>query len=213
VKNAKKHKGSLVWTYDFDWKEGKAKLKKPWISAMSQGLAISVLSRAYIMTKDKKFLNAACGASSVFFTRVEDGGVMTGEDDYIYYEEYPAKPYPRILDGFIFSLLGLYDLYSVKKNEKIDVAFKSGIKTLEKNLSKWDFLGLWSRYGLSGLLSSKDYNDLNCLLLRVLFGLTRSAVFYDYSKRWGSGGLVKNMFVSAPYVLMVFKSYLERSFE
>lgn len=205
VENAKGHKGALVWTYDFDWREGKSFLKNPWISAMSQGLAMSVLSRAYKLTKEKKFLKTAYKASSVFGMDVKDGGVRTSEDGYFYYEEYPAKPYPRILDGFIFSLLGLYDLYSVERNKMIKGLFDDGIKTLEKNLPRWDFFGSWSRYG--SMLSSKEYNELNCVLLGVLYSLTEKRVFYNYSKKWSTKNIVKNIFAYAFYVVLFLKFY------
>jgi hypothetical protein len=208
VKNAKKRGNAFVWTFDFDWKEYGAFLKKPWISAMSQGLAISVLSRAYNLTKDKKFLKMAYGASSIFNVNVEDGGIKTIENNYTYYEEYPAKPYPRVLDGFIFSLLGLYDLYSIEKNKKIKHIFNEGIKTLEKNLFRWDFFKLWSRYGAFGLLSSRDYNNLNCVLLRVLYELTKKKVFYDYYRKWSTKNLIKNLFAYISYVIMFFKILL-----
>jgi len=207
VKNAKSYKGSCVWTYDFDWKEGKTFLRNPWISAMSQGLAMSVLSRAYKLTGDKKFLKIAYGAASVFRLDVKNGGVKTVENDDVFYEEYPAKPYPRVLDGFIFSLLGIYDLYSVQKNKDVKDIFDKGIKTLEKNLSRWDFFGVWSRYG--SLLSSKDYNNLNCMLLKVLYRLTKKKIFYDYSRKWSRENVVKFLFVYPSYVLMFFKNYLE----
>lgn len=207
VKNAKKHKGSLVWFYNFNWREGKTFLRKPWISAMSQGLAISVLSRAYRLTGDKKFLKIAYKAASVFHLDVKDGGVMTIENGGVFYEEYPAKPYQKILDGFIFSLLGIYDLYSVQKNKDVKDIFDEGVKTLEKNLSRWDYFGTWSRYG--SLLSSKDYNNLNCVLLKVLYRLTKKKVFYNYSNKWSRENLVKFLFVCPSYVLKFFKNYLE----
>src|SRR5439155_977513 len=40
--------GGVVWHYPFDYVEGAGGLPAPWISAMSQGLAMSALIRAYL---------------------------------------------------------------------------------------------------------------------------------------------------------------------
>ena len=82
-----------------------------WYGAMCQGQAISVLCRAYHVTKDKKYLVAAEAALGPFQRSVSEGGVQTlFMDKYDWYEEYPTNPSTFILNGFMYSLIGLYDL-------------------------------------------------------------------------------------------------------
>ena len=49
---------------------------------------------------------------------VSAGGVRTHMPAGALYEEYPAFPLPRILDGFLFALLGLFDIYVQTKNDE-----------------------------------------------------------------------------------------------
>jgi heparosan-N-sulfate-glucuronate 5-epimerase len=184
LKNAKDRKSAKVWTYDFNWNEGKTKLKKGWISAMSQGLAISVLVRAYYITKNKKFLRIAYDASKIFKIDIEFGGVSTTVNKSVFYEEYPAYPLVHVLDGFIFSLLGLYDLYLVEKNNSIKILFKAGSDSIENNFSIWDHKKKWSFYGTRGLLCTPKYNKLNSVLLNALFNITNKDKFKEYSNNW-----------------------------
>ena len=79
-----------------------------------QGQAISVLVRAYLETKDDRFLSAAEDGVKVFNISSSEGGVRAVfMDKYEWYEEYPTNPLTFILNGFMCLLLGLYDLKSV----------------------------------------------------------------------------------------------------
>ena len=42
--------------FDFEYRD---KLASPWYSGLAQGLGLSLLSRAYIETRNDKYLNAA----------------------------------------------------------------------------------------------------------------------------------------------------------
>lgn len=164
--------GAKVWAYDFDWREGRAYLKAPWVSAMAQGLALSALARAYSLAGGGELLALAQDAARVFEIDAAAGGVRVVEDGDVYYEEYPTPPYPRILDGFAFALLGLYDLYKVGGDPKIERLFWAGAQTLAERIGQWDFAGCWSWYGTHGILCSAEYNKLNAGLLLALAQLT-----------------------------------------
>jgi D-glucuronyl C5-epimerase C-terminus. len=77
---------------------------------MYQGVVISTLIRGYRINGDQALLDLSKRATIVFSQDIEKGGVRTYEKGGTLYEEYPAYPLPRVLDGFLFSLLGLYDL-------------------------------------------------------------------------------------------------------
>jgi hypothetical protein len=185
LKNQKEGKGkSATWTYDFDWYEGGTFLKAPWISAMSQGLAISCLIRAYRLEGDDKFLELAHKASKVFELKIEDGGVRTVDKGKVFYEEYPAHPIVRILDGFIFGLLGLYDLYEETKDQHVKKLFDEGIEGLRSHMEAWNYRYVWSWYGNHGILSPPEYNKLNAVFMGVLYMLTHYPSFKLLWKAW-----------------------------
>ncbi|XP_043190302.1 D-glucuronyl C5-epimerase B-like isoform X3 [Amphibalanus amphitrite] len=87
-------------------------LAPDWSSAMAQGQAMSLLTRVYRATGDRRYLDAARRAAAPFNKDSADGGVRTMfQDKYVWYEEYPTVPASMVLNGFIYSLMGLYDLW------------------------------------------------------------------------------------------------------
>ena len=176
--------GGIVWPCYFDWQEGKARLRSPWISAMYQGVVISALVRAYRLTKEQGFLDLCAKGTIVFEKTVSEGGVRTVENGCTLYEEYPAYPLPRVLDGLLFSLLGLYDLMIQTGDQRVRRLFEDGIHGLKGSLSRWDYRGKWSWYGTHGYLCPPHYHKLNGLLLLILGRLTGEAQLLEVGGRW-----------------------------
>jgi hypothetical protein len=175
---------AVVWPYTFDWREGHCVLRAPWISAMAQGLAMSALVRGYRVTGREGFLDLCRAASRVFARDVRDGGVRTVEQGHALYEEYPGYPLPRVLDGFLFGLLGLYDLAAETGDHRAIQLFADGIKGLRHALPRWDYRGKWSWYGSHGYLCPPHYHRLNQSLLHVLGRLSREPILIRYAERW-----------------------------
>lgn len=176
--------GSVVWPYTFDWDEGACRLKAPWISAMAQGLAISCLVRAHRITGEQRLLDLCHRATRVFEKKIEEGGVRTVEDGAVMYEEYPGHPPPRVLDGYLFSLLGLYDLWVQTDDACVFRLFSDGIRGLAHALPLWDYKGKWSWYGAHGYLCPPHYNKLNTVLLSSLARLSGDSTLKRYAEAW-----------------------------
>lgn len=62
-------------------------LQPGWLSAMAQGHCISVLIRAYTLTKDRRYIEAASNALQPFETEAVDGGVRNHFLGMPWYEE------------------------------------------------------------------------------------------------------------------------------
>lgn len=137
------------------------------------------------MTGDRELLTLCEGGARVFEKTVEDGGVRTVESGKVLYEEYPGYPLPRVLDGFMFSLLGLYDLYTETREVHWLDLFNEGVGGLVSNIGLWDYRNKWSWYGSHGYLCPPHYHKLNYLLLGLLGdlagekSLTRRAALWD----------------------------------
>ncbi len=181
--------GGAVWPCYFDWHEGACHLRAPWISAMFQAVVISTLVRGYRVTGDERLLSLARRGTRVFEKSVEDGGVRTLENGGVLYEEYPGYPLPRVLDGFLFSLLGLYDLYVETGDSGVGRLFSDGIEGLRRCLSFWDYRGKWSWYGRRVYLCPPHYHALNTQLLSVLGCLTEDPVLSEQASRWAPRNL------------------------
>ena len=181
------HKGLWVWMHNFDW-EYRVKLKSPWYSALSQGQGISVLLRAWVITKDEKYLEAAQGALVSFYTEVNQGGVVyTDKGGNKWFEEAIVNPPTHILNGFIWASWGMYDYWLATNEKKVKKLFDDVVNTLTNNLSSFD-CGYWSLYEQSGtkmkMLASPFYHSLHIVQLQVMKRLTGQDFFLDYANRW-----------------------------
>lgn len=176
--------GSVVWPFTVDWKEGGCQLKAPWISSMLQGLTISTLVRGYRITGEQRLLDQCRRATRVFEQTIAEGGVRNVEAGGVTYEEYAGFPLSRVLDGYLFSLLGLYDLYAETGDAKVFQLFADGIQGLRTMLPFWDYRGKWSWYGAHGYLCPPHYNKLNSALLRSLASISGDATLQRYAEAW-----------------------------
>ncbi len=166
------------------------KMKKPWYSALAQGETMSVLTRAYLLTKDYTYLGLAEDAIKPFSLEVKDGGLINYFNGIPVYEEYPSKyKTVAVLNGLIFSLLGLYDLYLVNANKNVYSLFIQGVDSVKKLLPFYD-TGYWARYYLfdypKEYVASFTYISLMYEQLKVLYFLTDDETFLNYSEKWKS---------------------------
>ena len=176
--------GAVVWPCHFEWREGWSQLNSGWISAMYQSVVISLLVRGYRATGDKDLLPLAKQATIVFHQLVENGGVRTIEQGHVLFEEYPSFPLPLVLDGFMFSLLGLYDLAVETEDAEVRGLLNEGIDGLKACLYQWDYRGKWSWYGAQVYLCPPHYHALNYLLLKILGRVMGDRVLSEHADRW-----------------------------
>lgn len=155
------------WTYNFDWQNGEYTLKSGWVSAMAQGLIASLLLRGYIYFNDNNFLIMAKESINLFKVDIELGGVKAHYKNYVYYEEYPAYPLSMVLDGALFSLVGVYELSKIDKTYV--PLLQDGLHFIQDNFNIWNFYNVWTKYGKFNnlqLLSTCSYHRLNLILLK-----------------------------------------------
>ncbi len=96
--------GGIAWEYMFQFDGG----SPPWTSGLSQGTALQVLARAWSKTHEPQYLTAAQQALGIFKTGPSTG-VRVATPAGAHYLEYTYAPSERILNGFIQSLVGLYE--------------------------------------------------------------------------------------------------------
>jgi len=175
--------GAVVWPMNFDYPYGAILLKAPWISAYTQGLVISALIRSWRLMKRPELLELLKNSAKVFELDVKDSGVRVLLEGHTLYAEIPGGPLPGILDGFMTSLIGLYDLYVATEEPVVGRLFEEGIDGLKYALPRWDYRSKWSWYDCA-YLSPPSYQNLNCLLLEVLAGLSKQPRLAEYAQRW-----------------------------
>jgi heparosan-N-sulfate-glucuronate 5-epimerase len=154
-------------------------------SAMPQGEALSALVRAYNFTNEIQYLNAAAKAYQLMITTVEKGGTAYYQDNDLYLEECPAISRNTILNGWIFALFGIYDLFLATGKEAYGNVFEQSLNILIKALHMYDS-GFWSYYDEQKSLSSPFYHDLHISQLEALFLVTGDRTIGCYIGKWKS---------------------------
>ena len=91
---------------------GIATLHPPWYSAMAQSMVMSLLTRMYHVTGNKTYLESAKRGVEIYQVNSTDNGIRAYfMDKYVWFEEYPTNPHSFVLNGFIYGIFGLYDVY------------------------------------------------------------------------------------------------------
>ena len=159
--------------------------KTPWVHGLGQALGMTALLKAYQITNEKKYLNAAEKIMNSFDITIENGGVKyIDENKETWYEEYALTPAPRVLNGFITILFGLHEYHKVTNSKKAKELYEKGLKTVKNNLPKYE-AGYWSIYDLLRKYpSTKSYHNLHIWQLSVLYELTKDKIFKEYQKKW-----------------------------
>ncbi len=176
--------GAVVWSQDFDMQEGHILLRAPWVSANVQGFVTSALVRGWRITRRPRLLELLKGSTRLFELDCERGGIRVQAEGQVLYTETPGLGAPGIMDGFMRSLLGLYDLYAEFGDPKVYELFRQGVEGLKHFLPRWDYRKKWSIYANGEYLCPPAYHCLNRMLLKVLARLTGESRFADYAEAW-----------------------------
>jgi hypothetical protein len=158
--------GGIAWEYLFRFDGG----SPPWTSGLSQGTGLEVLARAYQRFKEPAVLTAAQQALGVFETAPPQG-VRVKTPAGATYAEYTYAPSDRILNGFIQSLVGLYEYTSITKDPLGLQLFEAGDGEARAEVPHYD-TGSWSLYDQFGE-SNLNYHELLTEFLQHLCERTR----------------------------------------
>jgi hypothetical protein len=129
----------------------------PWTSGLSQGTALQALSRAWSKTHEQAYLTAAQQALGIFKTP-PPSGVRVNTAAGATYLEYTYAPNERILNGFIQSLVGLYEYTKLTGDPVGQQLFEAGDAEARAETPHYD-TGAWSMYDQTSE-SDLSYHEL-----------------------------------------------------
>ncbi len=162
-------------------------LRPPWISAMAQGEAASLLLRVARETGQERFAQAAERALLPLGRDSAEGGVRALLDGEPFPEEYPTQPPSFVLNGGIFAIWGVHDVAVALAQQQGRDRFERLLDTLAANIHRWD-TGYWSRYDLFphpiANLASSFYHDLHINQLRAMQRLAPRPQLAETAERW-----------------------------
>ena len=183
-------------------------LSAPWLSAMAQGEAASLLVRAAATFEKPAWLELAGEAIRPLLDGLEPLVATTDEGPVL--QEYPTAPPAHVLNGWIFALWGLYDVArSPAGNLDAESAFAAGVAALAGRIGLYDIANGWSRYDLFPHpvpnVASPFYHRLHIEQLAALNRLAPSDALAEAEARWRAGLERRSAFATALAAKVAFR--------
>jgi hypothetical protein len=173
--------GGVAWEYYFTFGGG----KPPWVSGLAEGTAVEALARAATrLHREPEILPVAQKALGIF-RRKTPTGVRVPAQHGDHYAIYSFAPGLRVLNGFIQSLVGLYDYARLSKDPLGTQLFQAAEPEARAETPTYD-TGAWSLYsrGTSTHESTLSYHDLLQDFLADLCRRTKIDVYCTTADRF-----------------------------
>ncbi|HET8635983.1 MAG TPA: D-glucuronyl C5-epimerase family protein, partial [Acidobacteriaceae bacterium] len=197
--------GALSYPFPFTYYLNGKTLQPGWHSPIAQGQTLSVLARAYYLSHDERYAKAGQRALAFLLRPRTEGGLRSdlrylpfGNKRLVWFEEYYPDPKhdppAYTLNGFMTTMLGLYDWAHLAPAQdgaaQASDYFKQAVKSLQIVLPHYDsgffsiydlgyitYPGTPPRYGL-------DYHAYHVTLLNALNSVVSRPLFRAVIKRW-----------------------------
>jgi hypothetical protein len=177
-----------AWAYGFDYVSAGVPVPAPWISAMAQGQAISLLVRAHSATGDVRYLNAAFLALGPFQRPVGQAGVVSDWEGVPWFELYAVPNAQHVLNGFEYALIGLSDL--APHSPVAATLFQQGVASLAARIAHFDVPAqrgqLYAAVGAGRYLADPNYERAHVLLTQEIARRSAQPTIAMYAARWAA---------------------------
>lgn len=150
-------------------------------SAMAQGEGISMLIRATIAIGETKYMDAIHKAKDFMLKPIGKGGTTEYQGENVIF--YEATNSPVILNGWIFSLWGLFDYCKFVNDIETKEVLSKSLETLKKMLSIFD-TKYWSKYDAGKRICSPFYHRLHIAQLNVMYDIFGDDIYKNYAEKW-----------------------------
>jgi hypothetical protein len=142
--------GGIAWESLFSFDGG----RPPWVSGLTQGTAIQAYSRAAARLRSGPYFETARAALGIFRTPPPEG-VRVPAGAGVHYAQYSFEPRLRILNGFVQSLVGLYDYGRLAADPLAQALFAEGERRAREEVPTYD-TGAWSLYSRGSVQRESD---------------------------------------------------------
>jgi hypothetical protein len=171
--------GFTAWEYSFAFGGG----TPPWISGLAQGTAIQALTRGAQLLQQPAYLATARRALGAFERKPPIGvRAPSASGTGRHYLIYSFSSGLRVLNGFLQSLVGLYDL-GATGDRRAKRLFHDGDKAARREIPRYD-TGAWSLYNAGGHESDLGYHRLVRDFLDSLCDRTHAKGYCAPAKRF-----------------------------
>ncbi|KAB0613633.1 hypothetical protein F7P66_02860 [Campylobacter hyointestinalis subsp. lawsonii] len=179
---------NIGWPYMFEWKY--YDLDAGWYSGLAQGQITSVLVRAYLITNNKEYLPIISKAINFMLKEInenEKGLLRYTPEGYVWIEEYPSKKPSLVLNGFVSSIVGLYDYSILFPNDEVrKKIYNQLIVSLKHSINFYD-TGDWllyDRYRINRI--NNNYMEFQTNQMLQMYINTNDDFFSDLYKKYAN---------------------------
>lgn len=150
------------------------------VSSMAQAEGASMLLRAARLLDEPSYEERAKAAVDFMLIPIAEGGCSVHMDGQLFLEEYPQVPRRSVMNGWAFSLFGLYDMSLADCSYVED--FECSTRSLAAHLGDYD-AGFWSYYDLERRMASPAYHKLHIAQMEELAAITGMKEFSAFSEK------------------------------
>src|SRR4051812_1037663 len=159
--------GGLAWEYYFTFGGG----QPPWVSGLAEGTALQSIARvATKLGRQADVFPVAAQALGVFATPAPDG-VAVATPEGTHYALYSFAPDLRVINGFVQSLVGLFDYAQLTGDATAQALYQAGEQAARVEVPLYD-TGAWSLYSRGTSFHESDLS-YHVLLRDFMNGLCR----------------------------------------
>ncbi len=166
----------------------------PWVSALTQGLALELFVMLARETGDERYTTDAAQTFASYLVPIEDGGfAKTTADGAVVFEQYPAGGPATVMSGGLIATLALGDYASATGDIAARTLWSSAVTWWTRNIGRYDVSSALytlplSAYSLDGDAAvyrvDNDFLDDNARLLKLLAEASNSDILRGYAARW-----------------------------
>jgi hypothetical protein len=143
--------GGLAWEYYFTFAGG----RPPWVSSLAQGTALQAIARSAQKLDRMPELLPRIQAGLSLFELPPPTGVRVATTEGAHYVQYSFWPDLRIVNGFVQSLVGLYDVAQITGDARAAQLFADGDRAARVEVPRFD-TGAWSLYSRDAITRESD---------------------------------------------------------
>jgi D-glucuronyl C5-epimerase-like protein len=143
--------GGLAWEYLFPF-DGQ---KPPWVSSLAQGTGLQAMARSATRLNRQADVFPTALAGLKIFQAKPPSGVRVSAGNGAHYLQYSGLSQLKLLNGFIQSLVGLYDFANLTGDTTAKSLFDDGDRAARAEVPKFD-TGAWSLYSRGSSTHESD---------------------------------------------------------
>lgn len=171
-----------VWEDEFPFNSGGIVNNPPWVSALSQGLAMMEFTERYRRTGDPAWKDRAFEVFRSFHVTWDHGGILLPDTSQGYWWE-EFNPTVRIWNGSVWSALAVGYLWQATGDGEAKRAFDRGIEAIKAHTSEYD-TGYWTLYSHVQGYNTVGYHLICVTLMDRLYEMTGDPWFKALADKW-----------------------------